>query len=217
MRRPTSSLFRADETYEELREECLGGMQFSSIPESVLSALLSTYDYEYLPSRFGSIQCYYEEVKCQPPPNVTDAEIIAGLNENGTYVGGSEVQFLCTDDSKQIVGNNTVRCLYSGKWSASPICKDKELNNLLKILLPTFIFVVLCPIMIAVIVWIYKRRRRNVFKKMVLRRRRQFDAYVCYDFEDFEFVMETLLPALEENQDPPFRLCIHSREYDPGS
>ena len=206
------------ETYEELREECLGGVQFSSIPENVLSAILSTYDYEYLPSRFGPIQCYYEEVICKSPPNVTGAEIVEGLNENGTYVGGSEVQFLCTDDSKEIIGNSTVRCLYSGRWSAAPTCDDRQFNNLLKILLPTFILVVLSPIVVVVAVCIYKRRRRYVFKKMVLRRRRQFDAYVCYDFdEDFDFVMETVLPALENNHDPPFKLCLHSREYDPGS
>ena len=206
------------ETYEELREECLGGIQFSSIPENVLSAFLSTYNYEYLPSRYGPIQCYYEEVMCESPPNVTDAEIVVGLNENGTYVGGSEVQFLCTDDSKEIIGNNTVRCLYSGKWSAAPTCDDKQLNNLLKILLPTFILVVLSPIIVAVVVCIYKRRKKIAFKKMVLRRRRQFDAYVCYNFdEDFEFVMATVLPALEDNHDPPFKLCLHSREYDPGS
>ena len=28
--------------------------------------------------------------------------------------------------------------------------------------------------------------------------------------------MDTILPELEENQNPPFKLCIHSRDFKPG-
>ena len=37
---------------------------------------------------------------------------------------------------------------------------------------------------------------------------RKFDAYVCYDFQgNNDYVTNTVLPALEENHDPPLKLC----------
>ena len=40
---------------------------------------------------------------------------------------------------------------------------------------------------------------------------------LCYDFDsNNDFVMETILPELEERLDDPFKLCIHSRHFTPG-
>ena len=65
--------------------------------------------------------------------------------------------------------------------------------------------------------YIRRRRRRNNIRNVVLRRRREFDAYVCYDFdENNDYAMGTLLPEFEGNQDPPFKLCIHVRDFNPG-
>ena len=48
-----------------------------------------------------------------------------------------------------------------------------------------------------------------------LKRKRIFDAFVLYHFDsDDAFVVETLLPKLEENRN--FKLCIHSRDFTPG-
>ena len=136
---------------------------------------------------------------------------------NDTYFGGSTVEYFCIDHSKKIVGNNAVKCLYSGKWSATPVCRDRDSkNNLLKILLPTFILT-WCLIVVVIIVYIHRRCRRNTFRNVILRRRREFDAYVCYDFdENNDYAMGILLPEFEGNQDPPFKLFIHVRDFDPG-
>ena len=220
------------ETWEELREACFSEPQSTSLLENLLPNILSptpnlplyyfstkTFDYKYLPSRLqDNIQCYYEEVICKSPPNVTGAVIVKGLHQNGSYIGGSEVEYSCIDHSKQIVGNNTVRCLYNTSWSDPPVCRDKHSNNnLLKILLPTLFLLIWCIIIAVIIVYIHRRRRRNNLRNVILRRRREFDAYVCYDFdENNDYAMGTLLPEFEGNQDPPFKLCIHVRDFDPG-
>ena len=206
------------ETYEELTEECLGGLRSTEVPNNIMVGLHSTYDYEYLPSRFEPFQCYYEEVRCKSPPNVTDAEIVKGKNESGNYAGGSMVEYSCIDDSKEIVGNSTVRCLYNGRWSTTPVCKNRQSkNNILKILLSILFLVILCPIFVIIVVFIYKKRKGNAFKNTAYKRQRQFDAFVCYDFdENNDFVMDMIKPELEENHDPPFNLCIHSRDFHPG-
>ena len=225
------------EAWKELSEACFTQPQSTSILGNLLPSLLSTYkhkpiknttfnlpsfyfsnttfDYKYLPLK-SSNQCYYERVICKSPPNVTGTEI-AGLHANGTYFGNDTVTYYCIDDSKEIYGNSTVRCLYSGMWSDSPACRDRQSNNnLLKILLPTFILLC-CLIVVVIIVCIHRRRRRNAIRNVVLRRRREFDAYVCYDFdENNDYAMGILLPEFEGNQDPPFKLCIHVRDFDPG-
>ena len=72
------------ETWQELTEACFAGQQSSSNPENLPSTLLSsdkyptvifylpslyfsntTFDYKYLPSTHGPIQCYYEKVRCE--------------------------------------------------------------------------------------------------------------------------------------------------------
>ena len=59
--------------------------------------------------------------------------------------------------------------------------------------------------------------KRPKDKKTKLSRQGKFDAYVCYDFQgNNDFVTDTFLPALEENHDPPLKLCIHKRDFKPG-
>ena len=45
----------------------------------------------------------------------------------------------------------------------------------------------------------------------------EFDAFVCYNFDtDREFAEEVILTELQENHHPPFKLCIHSKDFMPG-
>ena len=71
--------------------------------------------------------------------------------------------------------------------------------------------------MVVIILVIHKKRKQNSYKSVVLHRAREFDACVCYAFDgDNDYVMETVLPELEENHNPPFKLSLHSRDFDPG-
>ena len=46
-------------------------------------------------------------------------------------------------------------------------------------------------------------------------RNKIFDAFVsyCYEETDAQFAENTLRIELEENVDPPFKLCIHRRNF----
>ena len=171
----------------------MGGIRSPGVANKVLAGLLSTYDYEYLPLRFGPVQCYYEEVICQSPSNVTEATIVEGFHKNGSYAGGSEVEYSCSDDSRETIGNNTVRCLYSGKWSTPPVCDENKIKNVLKILFPTFILVVLCAVVVVIIIFIYIRHKRITFKNIVLRRRRKFYPFVCCDADENQDFVDDII------------------------
>ncbi|XP_066577219.1 toll-like receptor 12 [Amia ocellicauda] len=47
-------------------------------------------------------------------------------------------------------------------------------------------------------------------------RRYQFDAFVSYCGKDEDWVLEELLPNLEQRGPPFLRLCLHSRDFQPG-
>ena len=86
---------------------------------------------------------------------------------------------------------------------------------LFMILLPVLSFLAIVVLIVGISILCIKRRRKKA--TLVLMRRREFDAYVCYAFDqDDDFVINTILAGLEKNQDPPFKLCIHSRDFKPG-
>ena len=201
------------ETFEELHKGCATS---SAMIENLVNTFFDSYYNEYLPPQDGNIPCFYKPVICGPPPNATDTVITGGLNESGIYYGGSELQYSCADESLAISGNNTVTCLYSGFWSPLPVCVKPNRKNLLVILLPAISFG-LCVVVVIIIVIICVKRRKKAAPNLPLTRRRECDAYLCYDFDgNHDFVMDTILPAFEENQDPSFKLCIHSRDFEPG-
>ena len=71
--------------------------------------------------------------------------------------------------------------------------------------------------MVIIIVLICVKRRKKAAPNRPLIRRRECDTYVCYDFDgNHNFVIDPILPAFEESQDPSFKSCIHSRDFEPG-
>ena len=163
------------------------------------------FNCNYLPSKNGNIPCIYKPVVCQPPPNVTNAVSSTG---NGTYQAPATVKYSCESDKFHLEGNNTITCKYSGQWSKLPQCVINTVTPLVIVLpLLSSPFVVLVVILI----------RYRCSGKLQLRRNREFDAFVCYNFDtDCEYVLDIILPEMEENPDPPFKLYFDSKDFTPG-
>ena len=62
--------------------------------------------------------------------------------------------------------------------------------------------------------WIYLLRYRRPAYRRLDDVDMLYDAFVIYTDEDSEFVLNTLLPRLEDEEQ--FRLCIHFRDFQPG-
>ena len=177
-------------------------------------------DCNYLSTVNDSIPCYYKPVTCDPPPNVTNARIINNPEFNGTYLAMSEVDYECVDETFQMEGNSTVTCLYSGKWYKIPTClkrqneTEKGLNlNPLSIVIPLLI----ASFCIFIITFTARRYFSKRNKLVFLKRNREYDAFVCYNFdENRDFVFDSILPELEEKHDPPLKMFIHDRDFTPG-
>ena len=182
-----------------------GGWRFDKLSESL--------NCTYLPSLNDPFDCVYKPVTCEHPPGVDNARIINYIKYNGTYVAKSQIQYECVGETFQMEGNSIVTCLYSGKWNKIPKCLRKESTiNLLIIVLPVLIILSL----IFITTCILKRHvcvRKNIQKHFT--RVKQYDAFVCYDYNDRDqdFAEITIRSELEGKCDPPFKLCLHRRDF----
>ena len=210
------------ETCEEMTKGCLPEVERQLPVDSFMTQCLpvdsfmtslftKAFNCSYLPSRNSSYSCFYKPVLCDSPPNVTDIVIIDALNKSAPYTGGTEVEYACADDHKDMTGSNKVTCMYNGEWSGTPVCVpvSETGKTLLKVLPPAFATLLVFSVFSFII---FTRRRHK--EKLI--RRRHFDALVCCHFDtDNDFVIETLIPELEDN-DPGFKLCVHFRDFEPG-
>ena len=184
--------------------------------EDILSACdwissSKSFSCEYLPSKTGSVPCLYKPVICDKPEVPANAKIIAGTNHT-YYTQTSQVTYGCKDEY-QMEGSKTVMCLYSGQWSERPRCVPTD-RFLVRTVVPAAVGLVVAGKFIVIcVVFNWKRKRRNALRS----RGREFDAFVSFNFDgENDFVMERILPEMEEKHIPPVRLCLHSRDFTPG-
>ena len=83
-------------------------------------------------------------------------------------------------------------------------------ENPLKIVLPLLLVPLVVYIMMCFAIRYMKRKEEKYLTRI-----RQFDAFVCYDYteKDQVFAEETPRIELEENQNPPFKLCLQRRDF----
>ena len=168
----------------------------------------------YLPSVDDPVTCYYQPVTCPPPPDVTNGRIINGSEHNETYPVKFQVEYVCVHESLQMERNSTVTCLYGGFWSETPRCSsfpDSSSTNPLLFVLPILIIPLCLWIMLWLLIWSRKGKSGYVHY-----RNKEYDAFVCYDIADAEYAHETIIDELEKKSDPPFKLCIHKRDFKPS-
>ena len=169
-------------------------------------------DCDYLPSLGGNIPCFYKPVTCGSPPSVQNAAVLNFSDK--TFSALDTVDYSC-NEGFQMEGNTKISCLISGQWSTSPKCMLAQSSTVhpLFVVLP----VLLIPLvtLLVIIAVKYKIKSKTDLKetdKPLLPRKRPFDAFIIYHFDsDEDFVVNDLVPALEEDRD--FKLFIHSRDF----
>ena len=72
---------------------------------------------DYLPSLHGNVSCFYKPVTCNSPPDVTYGAAILNITQKDVYHPYDVVQYRCSDSTFEIIGNDSLTCLYSGEWS----------------------------------------------------------------------------------------------------
>ena len=157
----------------------------------------------------------------------------AHYNVSEVYPWHTQVTYICDNETYHMEGNNTVTCLKNQHWSLVPDCVEfipntvnEGIAQLLEIVLPTVVLVLLVISSSCLVFW-YKRKLKLkritlaetfMLDDTSLTRMKKYDAFICYQFDaDDEFVKNTIIPELEQNHDPPFKLCIFDDAFLPGS
>ena len=202
-------------TLEKLSDSLLFDMKY--LRKKTHGGVFPLVDCEALPSRNGPVPCVDQNVTCTVPSDVNDMTIVTNVTEVN-YTVLSQVEYTCKDETFHIEGPNTSTCLYSGEWSEGPMCVNQSLEQFqdfkgspLQIVLPLLIILLIVYTSITITI---KCKQR--LTKISHKRRKTYDAFVCYcyDFDfDYDFAENTIRIELEENHDPPFRLCIHRRDF----
>ena len=163
---------------------------------------------EYLPKMGGSIPCFYKPITCRAPPNVGNAKPTISIDDD-SYNVSSNIEYICESERFVLTGNNIVTCLKNGKWSVAPKCETAGMSSLV-VVLP--VLIISCLIFIGTIIGIKCREMRSL---VMCVRKRQYDAFVSYSYDgnDRQFVEDTIRKELEENMNPPLKLCIHRRDF----
>ena len=169
---------------------------------------------DYLPSINSSITCFNKPVTCELPSDATNVKIINRIKPNKAYFAMSQVEYECLDETFQIEGNSTVTCLYSGEWNKTPKCLKKKTGsdvNPLSIVIPLLTISFVIFVIISIIM------KHICQGKKLLKRNREYDSFVCYNFDaDRDFLFNSILPELKKNHDPPLKMFIHDRNFTPG-
>ena len=164
--------------------------------------------------------CFYEQVTCGTPPNVTNTFIQENdhedANDKHTYNVNDKVEYTCEDASFDMKGNNTATCKYNGQWSGAPQCilkseSSKRISKIILILLG--IMFVAVSLLVLILIVKLKRKKLNL---QLLTRDKEYEAFVCYDEADTDFAHGPVLTELEEKPVPPFKLLVHQRDFKPG-
>ena len=77
-------------------------------------------DCNYLPSIQGNIPCFYKPVTCDSPPDVTNGARLLEATQEDVYQLHDVVQYACVNETYEMIGTDSITCLYSGNWSHSP-------------------------------------------------------------------------------------------------
>nr|CAD7568689.1 unnamed protein product [Timema californicum] len=158
--------------------------------------------------------------------NETDGEYI---DEDMKDDEGEPGFFLLLDNTTTCAGANAIEKLMNDTFSATnTMIRRQIIADYLPLLITTMCFFALVVVLTLLVffyrqemrVWFHSRYGIRLFYRGVEidrdDREKLFDAFVSYSSKDEAFVAEELAPTLEHG-DPPYKLCLHYRDFPVGA
>ena len=183
---------------------------------------------EYFHYKEHSNTCFYQEVFCDKPDLITNGgyNIIHG---NASFSATTTIEYLC-NEGYTLEGAQNSTCLLSGDWSSKSQCTstlnnlDSNLtvrNALLSNGTPLLTMLVCFSTIIFIVLKRHRRSKKHSENINLPKRNKENDAFVSYYSEEScpeqTFVRKVLSPKLELEQEDPFKLIIHERDFRAGT
>ena len=131
------------------------------------------------------------------------------------YLASYGIEHACTHEGDIIDGDATRRCLYSGEWSSEPKCIAKRSYTILKGVLHV-LPIAIVGVLIIIGGLFYFHLERKALSEKTSTRQKENDAFVICAMSDARYVKYNIVPALEDNHDPPFKLHTDQRDFGVG-
>ncbi len=149
--------------------------------------MAKTINCDYFESKHNSSTCFYKEIKCIEPEQISHGgyHIIKGIKGNNNFPASTVIQYYC-DNNYDLEGPGNSTCLYSGKWSAKSQCVFSAVKMALFIGIP-LVFLAGIIVLCAIFLLKYKRQRALARKKLELcmhKRNGTHDAFISYNDSD---------------------------------
>ena len=200
---------------------------------------------DYLPSLGGEISCFYEPVFCTAPPRVKNARVKTNSTEHLEHFLYDRAKYSCNKGYK-IVGNMSISCTYSGRWSTPPHCslkpgktsqssnlnhkiiKSKSSNiniNPLHVFLPILLILLLFLVLMFGVRYYMKFREKQKLEKRnavllsdVVVTLKRTRVFDAFVLYHFDSDDISVVETLlpELEENRNFKLYIHSRNFTPG-
>ena len=181
---------------------------------------------EYFALKHKSDSCYHIDVECKEPTPLINGyfKIIKG---NSSFLAGTIIKHFC-DKGYKLEGLQNSTCLLSGEWSSQSQCIPTNVDSNLTmshaffiIGTPLLITLKCVIVMFVTLLMRYKRSKIRVTNKKQQKRNRENDAFISYYSDESSpeqtFVRKVLSPKLEREQEDPFKLLIHERDFKAGT
>ena len=156
--------------------------------------------------------CYYEPVMCKPPKKPNNGNVTFN-----SLLWNSTVTYACNNWFDQLDGFHNNTCMANGEWEVpTPSCKSNY-GKIFGIASAALFVVCLVTSLTAVV---RKKFCNQETPYEVIENEDEdfnYDAFITYCSEDALFVEDTFRRRLEESRDPPFKLCMHKRDFVPGA
>ena len=196
---------------------------------------LNLIDCSYFPSHKKLNSCILHEPNCDRPPDIENgyAVLEGGHAFLNSFPVSSRITYVCEDGyAFENTSTNQSVCQYGGFWSPIPRCLDnlKLTMAMVTILITVGALTVVVSIVLLTLFVMCRRRRKEKRKETAFAmkdyrtRDKDYDAFISY-FDDSlqeshpqrDIVYQTLLPFLENECDPPFKILAHPRNFIAGN
>lgn len=201
--------------------------------------MISMFPEEYLPAKLKLLDLRFNSLEAMPKwlPKYSKRHAVDYYFGNNSWVCNcSALSFKSwlTQNHKHVRDIKNIVCSTKGKFKGpllqipdTELCPQSSYAPK-ELLISSITSIIVISVLIIIIAILYYKQKQNIviflfthnmcqlfFKEEDVDEDKLFDAFISYSYHNRDFVIDHLIPELEQKE-PRYNLCIHERNFMPG-